>query len=422
MKNPIFFEKNYNSRKSNGIQNKNEKNEIFIVKNYLTPRKSDLKDSKVKFITKKSFNERTECKNKPSDNCISNEGRWSEEEHEKFLKGIVIYGINWKKVKTLIETRTNMQVRSHAQKFFYKMKLCKDESLGIDFTSNTIRNIKDMINEIKNNNYNFNIINVFKYLAYKYGNLEKIRKSKNIALKRSELSIQSNIINLKEDNSNINDNNIFFNQINNINKQKRTKEAQNINSNELNDILKVNNQNNILNLLHNILIINYNSNVINFLLQNNLYSSTYDITNNINKLLINYLISNNYLNAPNIINENALLSLTLQNNILNYIKSINYVHNNNLNDINFYTNFNNYNIIRNINNENNNIDEKDNIYLRNNNNNDYNDNIGNKDNKNYNININKNAFFFCSDKHLNKINDKKNKNNNENSGNNIIFN
>ena len=162
MENPIFFEKNYNSRKSNGIQNKNEKNEIFIVKNYLASRKLDLKDSKVKFITKKSFNERTECKNKSSDNFISNEGRWSEEEHEKFLNGIVIYGINWKKVKTLIETRTNMQVRSHAQKFFYKMKLCKDESLGIDFTSNTIRNIKDMINEIKNNNYNFNIINVFK--------------------------------------------------------------------------------------------------------------------------------------------------------------------------------------------------------------------------------------------------------------------
>jgi len=305
MENPIFFDKNYNSRKSNGIQNKNEKNEIFIVKNYLTSRKLDLKDSKVKFITKKSFNERTEYKNKSSDNFISNEGRWSEEEHEKFLNGIVIYGINWKKVKTLIETRTNMQVRSHAQKFFYKMKLCKDESLGIDFTSNTIRNIRDMINQIKNNNSNYNIINVFKYLAYKYNNHEKYRKSKNFALKRSELSIQSNIINLKEDNSNINDNNTFFNQINNINKLKRTKEAQNINSNELNDILKMNNQNNIINLLQNILIMNYNSNVINFLLSSNLYSSTYDITNNINKLLINYLISNNYLNAPNIINSQS---------------------------------------------------------------------------------------------------------------------
>ena len=166
-----------------------------------------------------------------SDNFISNEGRWSEEEHEKFLEGIVIYGINWKRVKTLIETRTNRQVRSHAQKFFYKMKLCKDESLGIDFTSNTIRNLRDMINHIKNNNSNYNIINVFKYLTYKFDNLGKLRKNKNIAFKRSKLSTQSNIINLKEDNSNIKDNNLFFNQINNINKHKRMKEAQNIDVN-----------------------------------------------------------------------------------------------------------------------------------------------------------------------------------------------
>ena len=109
-------------------------------------RKSKLKNSQAKFITRKQYK-------KSSNNFISNEGRWSEEEHEIFLEGIVIYDIKWKKVKALIETRTIMQVRSNAQNFFYKMKACKDESLGIDFTSNKFYNI--------NNNFNFNIINAF---------------------------------------------------------------------------------------------------------------------------------------------------------------------------------------------------------------------------------------------------------------------
>jgi len=435
MKNQVFIEKNNNSGKFNGIQNQNEENEIFIGKKSLP---TDLKDSRVKFITKKNFNERNKYKNKSSDNFIFNEGRWSEEEHKKFLEGIVIYGINWKKVKTFIQTRTNTQVRSHAQKFFYKMKICKDESLGIDFTSNTIRNIKDMVNQIKNNNYSFNIINIFKYLEYKCDNIEKSKKNNNISFKVNELNKETNIINLREDISNIYDNNFFFNQINNINKRKRIKEAQHYNSNELNDITKMTNQNNIFNILHSLLTINYKSNLFNSLLTNK-FSSIYDDTNKINKLLINYLISNNALNASNIINENAILSLVLQNNILNDINSINYIHNINnninLNDINLCTNINYYNNIRNIKNENNinkvkdndkkilfnNIDKKDNIILRNNNN-DYNYNIGNKDENNYNININKNDFIFCPDKQLNKISCKKKNNNDENSDNNNIFN
>ena len=439
MENGVFFKKNKKSRKCNGIKNKNEEDKNFITKKYLTSKKSKLKDSQIKFIIKKSFNEGNECKKKYSNNFISNEGRWSEEEHEKFLEGIVLYGINWKKVKTLIETRTLMQVRSHAQKFFNKMKVCKNEDLGIDFTSSTVCNIRDMIKQIKNINSNYNIINVFKYLTHKCDNIEKSRKkivernNKNIAFKRRELNNQSNIINLKEDNSNINDNNLFFNHINN--KQKIMKEAQNININELLDITKKINQKNIFNILQNLLTMNYYSNIFNSLLPYNLYSSIYDITNNVNKLLINYLISNKALKDSNIINENTLLSLALQNNILNNINSINYIHNINnkinLNDINFCTNINNYNNIRNINNENNidkvkvndenclfnNIGKKDNINLSDNNNNDYNYNISNKS---YNINTNKNDFIFCSDKQLNKINDKNNYE--ENSANNSIFN
>jgi hypothetical protein len=291
-----------------------------------------------------------------------------------------------------------------------------------------------MINQIKNNNSNYNIIEVFKYLTYKYDNIEKSKKkivernNKNIAFKRSGLNNQSNIINLKEDNTNINNNSFFFNQINNTNKLKRMKETQNINGNEPNDILNINIRNNLINTLQNLLIRSYYSNVFNFLLSDNLNSPNYDNSNDSNKLLIDYLISNIALNNLKIFNDNALLSLALQNNISNNINNINLIHNinNNINlkDINYCNNINsinNYNSINNINNTNiiNNIDK---IEDNNNNENSLSINIDKKDNnkndneenKNDNININKNEFLFCPDKQFNKINDKKIKNKDEN--------
>ena len=90
------------------------------------------------------------------ENDITNEGRWTKEEHDKFLDGIAQYGINWKKVKTFINSRTSVQVRSHAQKFYKKLKMCKDEQLGIDFTKDNISSIKDMIYQIKEKKSNYN--------------------------------------------------------------------------------------------------------------------------------------------------------------------------------------------------------------------------------------------------------------------------
>ena len=49
-------------------------------------------------------------------------GRWSKEEHIKFIEGILEHGNEWKKVQQIIGTRTSTQARSHAQKFFLKMK------------------------------------------------------------------------------------------------------------------------------------------------------------------------------------------------------------------------------------------------------------------------------------------------------------
>jgi SHAQKYF class myb-like DNA-binding protein len=45
-------------------------------------------------------------------------GRWTPDEHELFLFGLKQYGRDWKAVAKHIPTRSSIQVRSHAQKYF----------------------------------------------------------------------------------------------------------------------------------------------------------------------------------------------------------------------------------------------------------------------------------------------------------------
>ena len=75
-----------------------------------------------------------------------NEGRWTKEEHKKFLKGMMIYGNNWKMVHTIIKTRSSSQARSHAQKYFMRMKK-KIKSKYKKFNAENL--IKYVFNEIK---------------------------------------------------------------------------------------------------------------------------------------------------------------------------------------------------------------------------------------------------------------------------------
>lgn len=50
-----------------------------------------------------------------------NSGRWTREEHAMFLKGLELHGKEWKKIADLIKTRTVVQIRTHAQKYFQKV-------------------------------------------------------------------------------------------------------------------------------------------------------------------------------------------------------------------------------------------------------------------------------------------------------------
>ena len=96
----------------------------------------------------------------------SKKGRWTLKEHIEFLNGIAKYGNDLSKIK--INTRNSNQIRSHAQKFFKKLKKVNDEQLGINFTPNYIKTFKDMVNHIKFVNHNYDIANVFLYLSEKY--------------------------------------------------------------------------------------------------------------------------------------------------------------------------------------------------------------------------------------------------------------
>ena len=48
-------------------------------------------------------------------------GRWTEQEHLVFLEGLRTHGKQWKVIATMIGTRTVVQVRTHAQKYFQKL-------------------------------------------------------------------------------------------------------------------------------------------------------------------------------------------------------------------------------------------------------------------------------------------------------------
>lgn len=50
-----------------------------------------------------------------------NTGRWSDDEHKAFLLGLQLHGREWRKVASVVKTRTVMQTRTHAQKYFQKL-------------------------------------------------------------------------------------------------------------------------------------------------------------------------------------------------------------------------------------------------------------------------------------------------------------
>ncbi|XP_063946467.1 protein REVEILLE 6 isoform X2 [Daucus carota subsp. sativus] len=47
---------------------------------------------------------------------------WSEPEHDKFLEALTLFDRDWKKIEAFIGSKTVIQIRSHAQKYFLKVQ------------------------------------------------------------------------------------------------------------------------------------------------------------------------------------------------------------------------------------------------------------------------------------------------------------
>ena len=124
----------------------NDEKENFLIENKFKVKEMKIKTEKIFSLIK----EKSE-----------NEGRWNDDEHLRFIEAISIYGNNWKEVQKYVGTRSSNQVRSHAQKFILKLKTFKDDSLGIDLTDNSVKNLNDIIKvikEIEKDNKNNNIL------------------------------------------------------------------------------------------------------------------------------------------------------------------------------------------------------------------------------------------------------------------------
>ena len=234
------------------------------------------------------------------------EGRWTLKEHIQYLQALEKFGINWRKMSDLIPSRTTTQIRSHSQKFYKKLKECKDIELGIDFTSRNIKNVNDMITHIKSVNKDYNIVTVFLYLSekcYPDKNPKKENKLDNININ----NILTETINL----NNINDESYFNNDI------KKNVVNKNINMNQP----IINNNFNVA-PINNILITN-----INYFNGNNdsdplFYSNNSNTSEHINK---NMSLQNNPLNNNDIFNNffNNINSKSLLDNYIIFENPIN---------------------------------------------------------------------------------------------------
>lgn len=76
-----------------------------------------------------------------ADNKLLN-GRWTKEEHQRFVEALKLYGKNWKKVEKYVSTRSGAQIRSHAQKFFIRLE--KDLKAKSQKGKNGKENIKSI--------------------------------------------------------------------------------------------------------------------------------------------------------------------------------------------------------------------------------------------------------------------------------------
>jgi SHAQKYF class myb-like DNA-binding protein len=119
-------------------------------------------------------------------------GRWTQEEHVRFIEAIMKYGNEWKQVQKHVGTRSSTQARSHAQKFFVKIK--KSNALDLEsmnLSKNSIKTLHELALNMNSDEY-FNAIKVLNCVAFEKKNFKK-RKNKRLGERESQM-IDSSMI------------------------------------------------------------------------------------------------------------------------------------------------------------------------------------------------------------------------------------
>ncbi len=104
-------------------------------------------------------------------------GRWTLEEHQRFIEAILLYSNDWKKIENYIGTRNSAQARSHAQKFFEKMKLAGivDEDFNLD-NKTSIKSLHLVLKEFKTKK-NPKMDKVLNSLAFERKNSKRTKRA-----------------------------------------------------------------------------------------------------------------------------------------------------------------------------------------------------------------------------------------------------
>lgn len=104
-----------------------------------------------------------------------NTGKWTDDEHERFLKAIKIHGNLWKKVKECVGTRSCAQIRSHCQKYFRRKRNMKLQELR------RTNRLKGMIFLVIEEYYNYAAS------SNKHGEAQSIYEPKSVKVEEREI-------------------------------------------------------------------------------------------------------------------------------------------------------------------------------------------------------------------------------------------
>ena len=252
-------------------------------------------------------------------------GRWKEDEHKRFLEAILKYGNDWKEIEKYVKTRSSTQARSHAQKFFLKIKKDKNPEMDI-INKSSIKSLNEILSVLNNeeNKKLFYLLNNYSLEKNEYNNIN------NFVSKKGK---KKNIVNKKKDNVN-------FDVNNNVNIKEEEKKVcieleeknkeklidisykNNLNINNNNDFFDINTDDNLKD--NKINYINYNIPIKRNRRKSSCYSTDFfknfmEDSNN-NNLYFNNNNNNININDSEFINYVQSRKISFDDDIINFYK------------------------------------------------------------------------------------------------------